>query len=816
MKKVFALILALCMVFALTACSVEITVDGVAPAAAEATPFAQVDETHWRGGSLTVESVETAEEYADYVDSTLFCNVTKIVYDGGEIEVDPALYTAILTVDGVQEDLYNAANVSFLGDCEITLVEKGNTASSGNSKFGDDAGSLIGPFAYTAAAYFDEDGYEEAKSVTAAQGADCVVTDTSVSGMSFVSDGDYFSAVYGNAGELTISDSDFIAYGKGGDDFTGEGCAVIASGEIAMTVEDSSFVTGGALRSAIWAGSKADVTVNNTYIQSFNDEELVPYSTEDNYATSMMQQCPFALGLTGNIRATLDCGQATIRFNDCLVASNGWAVLSTDSGNGTMIATDTVAVLGETEVANGEYDETFEVNGETYGFDLPKAGDLSGYIAYCDGFTDFAYGGRWFAPDYLAIITGGEFHVDESENARFYGYSDRIGFMSHKTSKSALLEVKNADFDVTDTFAMVKDAGGNGETINLENVTINLTGENAWSGKLLSFIDSDDLGGGPGATTFVIPYGDYDAYLNAGSKGASGEIVLNITDSELVGDVYDSVGSFNGTEFYEDSVTVNLVNSSLEGVVSSSYGVHCDPEGKLLVGDITVDSYEREGTYNYQVIGRMIDFAAPTVNNPVSLNLEGSVWTVTGLSYLKSLTLDKDSAVVGDLYQDGKQIEAKAGSYENVVAVPAGVALADAEAAAVDAIADATAAGIVPVDASGLVNNVDMGGMGASSEPAAEEASEEPASEEPASEEPASAEPAADESGYPHFDEYRDYVAEFIQADDFMVTTPALDDTYAATDPYNAPFIDINPVIGSMDYADWMAANYPGEAFPAE
>ena len=43
----------------------------------------------------------------------------------------------------------------------------------------------------------------------------------------------------------------------------------------------------------------------------------------------------------------------------------------------------------------------------------------------------------------------------------------------------------------------------------------------------------------------------------------------------------------------------------------------------------------------------------------------------------------------------------------------------------------------------------------------------------------------------------------------------AMVDTYAAASPYIAPFIDINSVIGAMDYPDWMAAYHPDEAFPA-
>jgi len=680
--------------------------------------FAQVNETTWAGDSITILSVEIAEEYADYVDATLFCHVEKIVYDGGEIAVDSEKYGAILTVDGVQYDLYNAENVTYKGDVVISLVEKANSASTGNSKFGDDAGSPIGPFYYLAAAYYDDEGYHADSSVVAAQGG-AVVDDTSVSGMAFDSQGDYFSAVYANGGEVAITDSSFVAIGKGGDDFTGQGCAVVASGEAVMTIDNCVFETEGALRSAIWAGGSSLVDVKNTVVQSRNDTELVPYTTEDNYATSMMQQVPFALGLTGNIRATLDCGQADIYFTDSLIASDGWAVLSTDSGNGMLDARDTVALVGYVEPAQAgvTYDGTYTVSGVEYGLTYGRAGDLSGYIAYCDGFTDYAYGGRWYAPDYLAIITGGSVTIGASENDRFYGWSDRIGFMSHKTTVNALLDVSESDFDITDTFAMIKSTGGSGETINLTDVTININGTNPWSGSLLQVIDTDDLGGGPGATTFVVPYGDYEAYLNAGNKGEGGQTNMTITDSALVGDVYNNVGSMNGDSFKTDSITVTLNNSSLEGTVSSAYAAHCDENGTLLIGDITVDSYNREGTYDYLTIGRLMNYAAPTVNNPVNMVLNGSTWTCTGLSYVASLTIGEGSAVVGDIYVNGQKVEAAAGTYENVVVVPVG---ADCAAAVADAVAEievATAGGIVPADRSELVANTDMGMGGSSGEP---------------------------------------------------------------------------------------------------
>ncbi len=718
--RVLSVLLALCMVLSLGAFASGETggVSGEA-SAAPAEGFRQVDETHWAGDTLTVVSVEIAPEYVDYVDATRFCNVAKIVYDGGEIDVDYAEYAAILTVGGVQENLYNAAGRTFEGDVEITLVKKAASTNQGNSKFGDDAGSLIGPFSYIAAAYFDENGYVEESSVTAAQyGAD--ITDNSVDWMEFVSDGDYMSGIYVAAGEVNISNSAFGAYGRGGDDFSGQGAVVVSAGDATVNVDNCFFVTQGALRSAIWAGASSEMNVSNTIIQSFNDEDLVAYSTEDNYATPMMQQVPFALGLTGNIRATLDCGQADITFTDCVVASNGWAVLSTDSGNGTLVATDTVAVLGElwnVDETGAQIDEVVDFGGFPVGVEYGRAGRMSGYIAYCDGFTDYAYGGRWFAPDYLVIITGGSVTIGASDNGRFYGWSDRIGFMSHQTRATTALSISEADFDVTDTFLMIKSKGGNGETISLDDVTVNLTGDNAWGGNLLTVIDSDDLGGGPGATTFTVPYGTYDEYLAAPNGGEGGVTTLNIADSDLTGNIYNSVGSQTGsqTAFKNDSIAVNLTDAALTGAVSSAYAAHCDDNGAMLTGTITVDSYGREGTYNYLSIGRLLNYAAPTVNNPVSLTLENSAWTCTGLSYLAALTVDDASIVDGDVYVDGELVELAAGTYENVIVVPAGVDLAEAVAAVEDAIAADTAAGIVPVDASDLVANVDMGASGEAS-----------------------------------------------------------------------------------------------------
>ena len=705
--KAFAKILSIALVLCLA-------LSAAAFASGDPGGFKQVDATHWAGDSLTVLDVEIDEAYADYVDSTWFHKITKIVYDGGEIDVDDAVYTAILTVDGVQRDLFNAAGKTFTGDVVITLIEKDVSITTGNAKFGDDAGSLIAPFYYAAAAWFDEDGYREESSVPAAQNG-AVVDDDSVTGMEYVSEGDYFSGVMVGGGDVTISDSTFTAVGRGGDDFTGQGISVAASGEASLTIDGCVFRSQGALRTAIWAGASSHVDVIDTVVQTLSDEDLVAYNTEDNFATQMMQQTPFALGLTGNVRATLTISQAELNFTNCLVASNGWAVLSTDSGNGTLTATDTVAVVGYVEPAaeGGEYDEILAVNGVDYGIRYGRVGSESGYTAFGAGFNDYFYGCRLYAPDYLFIITDGTVSLGASENGRFYGWCDRIGFMSNApASKTTLLTISEADLEVTDTMAVVKTTGGNGETIMLSDVTVDLTGDNAWGGSLLNLIDTDDLGGGPGATTFVVPYGTYEEYLTAEAGGEGAVTSLTIADSDLTGNVYNSVGSQTGsqTAFKQDSIAVSLENATLTGAVSSAYGVHCTEDGLVLAGDATVDSYGREGTYDYLTLGRVIHYAAPTVNNAVTLSLTGSTWNCTGLSYLSELITDADSVINGDVYQYGERVEPEPGvAYENVVVVPAGADYADTVAAGTAAIEAGAAAGVVPADRSELVANTDLG-----------------------------------------------------------------------------------------------------------
>ncbi len=688
--KILALVLCLSLMSMLLAgCTVEISIDGAAPAA-PAAPFAQVDDTHWAGGAVTIESVEYAPEFTDqgFVDSTLFTSVSKIIYDGGEIEVDNSLFTPVLTVDGVQYDLYNAENVSFEGDVQITLVEKGDSNANKGAPFGaDKAQSSFGPFFYTAAAYIGDGAYDEAKSVTAAQ-IEGEITDTEANGLVVDSQGDYFSALYINNSDYTVNDASINLVGAGGDDFNGWGHGIVALGSSKVDVNRSYIYGTGVLRSGLFASGNAMVNVNDSVIITENDPDAIPYDTEDNYATPMMQQCPFGLGITGNIRASLACGAGCNNFTNSLVVSDGWAVLSTDSGRaGTtaLVSNAMVAAVGQASKEDmGTADFTYDVNGETWYVDVGEYGEESGYIAYADaGVLDYAYGSAWYSPDYLGIITTGAIEMADD----CYGYAGRIGFMSHSGgggSGHGTLTVKDSHFDIQDIFAVTQLSGTYTTTTTLDNVDVSLAG----NGNSILYLQlaSDDNAGGPGNTSNTITDLTYDEYLVC--EAASGEPGVTASDLSIANSVVQG-DILNAATEEHVGLNITLDATEVQGNISSAWTYHVDANGeKLDSTTINCDYYTgtrdgANGIYDYTMYLRVKAETAPTVNNPVNLTMtNGSKWMITGTNYLASLTLDETSSIAGMglvMTVDGVETAIEPGTYTGEIILTAGEAPARPE-----------------------------------------------------------------------------------------------------------------------------------------
>ncbi|MDD6023458.1 MAG: hypothetical protein PUC06_04340, partial [Oscillospiraceae bacterium] len=148
------------------------------------------------------------------------------------------------------------------------------------------------------------------------------------------------------------------------------------------------------------------------------------------------------------------------------------------------------------------------------------------------------------------------------------------------------------------------------------------------------------------------------------------------TDETLKGNIFNSVyGAKHG-------LAVTLVSSTLTGVVSSSNANHLKADGTVAPGGTVFEMdnhWDAKTTADYKVVdpkaylyaGRLMNTVSPAVNNPVSLTLEdGSVWTVTGTSYLSALTIGEGCTVNGTITVDGQTVSAPGSYTGNIVVNP--------------------------------------------------------------------------------------------------------------------------------------------------
>ena len=668
-------------------------------------------------GGKVITGVKLREEDANHVDSALYSQYETVTFsDGSTQTIDVDKETFILVKGGAVVNLADPAN--WTADAVLTVVEK--------SKFDEVAMSMNtanwGNFWFTGAVDFEDGEYKAARSIPGAvQGAE--VTDDGITGGEINIDASYISAIYANNEEgvkTTVKDVTIHSSGLGGNDFGqngGWGTVINVGGSGEMDIEGVSVYTEGPLHDGIWAGGSSVVNVRDTVVFAREEAEkygFEPYSydrfiiteaplteaeiadygisgeyyAEDyesmfgsgthyyyfndnftsNWSAPMLQCVPLALGLYGSMRATCCYGNATLSFYDSLAVSDIWAVLSTDSGKGVLNATDTVGAVGvQTDKANAEL--TVSVNGEEYYIDLYDTTEGSGYVTYCDGFDDNFYGCQFYAPDYLAIMTGGTFDFTSSDKQRGFGWCDRIGFMSH--GQAYVANLSHSDFEIADALYAVMSTGA--VDITLDDVTVKWTRDNPWGGVLFQFMDTDDVGTDANDMEMDVLDLTYDEYLanTPDSENASGEPVVKtvtIKNSDLTGDIFNSVGSSNNastmasydgstnvlSKWMPSTIDVTLDNATLTGVISTSYAQHCDEKGEPSVGQFFFNKTGEpmdgtaENTYNYLAARRVINTVAYNGLGKIDVTLaNGAVWNVTGECIINSLTVGDGCTVNG-------------------------------------------------------------------------------------------------------------------------------------------------------------------------
>src|SRR5262249_42358874 len=147
--------------------------------------------------------------------------------------------------------------------------------------------------------------------------------------------GQDFNGVYAAGGTHTVQNSEIAFLGDGRSDFAGYGAAVTATGaDTKLVLDGVHILTRGVVRTAVVATGGSNVPVKNSSIYTRNG--VLPSDYQQTVNLAQMRSVPWMLGINGfdNVRATNLLGPASIAsYVNSSITSEGWGVLSTDSGS---------------------------------------------------------------------------------------------------------------------------------------------------------------------------------------------------------------------------------------------------------------------------------------------------------------------------------------------------------------------------------------------------------------------------------------------------------------------------------------------------
>lgn len=613
MKKVFALVLAMCMLLSVSA-------------------FASGEP------GLTITGVTYGDKYIpttatddDTINSpSASSNITSVTLSDGTVIQAENGGVLTLVVNGDQYDIldYVEDGTALQGSYSFETTS-GATASSEMGKFMNMAGNTA-QYTYRSALYVDENGVNDAETIPALL-TKASYDDKGISSGELNSYGPFFNGIIVDSAPYTISDMTITGIGDGANDFTGNAAMVLAKGTADVTIEDSAIITEGVIRTAAAANGNGILRINNSVI--YAQETADTQEEYDALVVPMMKRTPFALGLEGVIRATNVLGAGQGIYTDSLIVSTGWGVLSTDSGNGyDKVGTYALDVSGTT--AGTGTVEVLENGASTDGyFDVKTVGGVTyGYIAGGSGYVAYADSGVWDRFDNVKFYGGNEVQIMASSNSSaFYTNSllesGHIGVMTQQNA-GGTISIVDSVMNVAETGIQIKSgAANNGYTnVILDNTEVNFTADSVWGGTLVELVESDDAGN-PGNTSFTVnDLGDEATQATATAVVSDSNATL--ANGEYTGNIWNNI--YNKFQV----LNVTLDNATVNGTISSSYGYHLNDDGTrmengtVLEAD-TTGNYLTSGVSDYHKIGAQYNVANEQISNPINVTLTNkSVWNV--------------------------------------------------------------------------------------------------------------------------------------------------------------------------------------------
>ncbi len=620
-------------------------------------------------------------------------SLKKLTIDEGAKITAPDGHSLTLTVNGVEtgQQLVTTAGVDtylipgkYKGDVVLTVTAN-NPAPYQNVTF------LL-----RQAVYLDETGVVEPKSVLAAVSGN-KPTGFEINNIKIRSTGESFNGIYVAGGSYTLNKVKINLTGNGRNDFAGQGAAIVATGADTRLVVDGADINNkGVVRTAVIAGGGSNVIVKNSTIKTMDG--VLPKDYAGNADITQMRGGFPIGGSLGNCRATNLLGvntQAT--YINTSISAEGWGVLSTDG-----------CTTPKLTAINSKISIT---------------GNIGGYGTYAIGNATERFLGCEFkvAFDVSTLKGGFLFYGDSTPEAVAQLNTDlKLGLTDKelKAIKNKSTVINSERFGIMSTGDGTIDVSGGtifntGETIFLnKGATVAVTVDGSKGAKLkpgngviMQVMDPDDPGptGKPYTEPTTAPEKIASWDHTSTEKAATG-IFSNI---KLEGNFYNSIGWTKaattsvaggaaggpgsgsgagggmpggaagipgassagagggmpgGGGASGKNMVLTFNNASITGVISASEAHH--PKSVLYVNK-----------EDYKLFGVVTNTAHEAINNGVIVSLtNGSKWTVTGLSYLTSLTIDSDSTITATkgyklaMTIDGVKKSISAGDYKgNIV-----------------------------------------------------------------------------------------------------------------------------------------------------
>jgi hypothetical protein len=558
--------------------------------------------------------------------------LTSLTIEEGTSLAAPAGKSLTMTVDGIGTAMKPG---TYKGDILLTVSDSFTLPPSS-------LGRSMKPQKFRAAILVEDGKYMPEKSVPAmVQGGK--VTDKSAVGVSIAGSEEAFSGIIiTGKSEYTIDEARINLEGEAFMDFIGQGSGIICTGDSRVTVNNSTVKMNGVTRCAVDVCGNSVATFNNCCISNDSPETTKMYPT-------------WTFGLRGSNRATMLCDKGTVYYNNCHISGNGWGVLSVDGGE---------------RVRMYVKNSTIELTG-------PRA---RGYGAFSIGDCLISYDGcKLDVQGYPILMGNGEGICNAEITGGTVVNSTLYGAMIFRDIGSELKVNKGSVLNTASSSFVVK---GSNTHVNIENSKLHPD-----NGVILQLMDNDGLDMRKGGTEFKIPVGEVDTPISGRDMTKADpkeDVFMTISSMEVTGNFFNSTtnlkancrekgpmvpmnklpgmpfipelqdtsmgggtgsapgaapgGAPAGAENFEDhqgvkNLDLKFSKAKVKGVISAATAAYKD--GLTVIEPA-----------NNREISAVTQTAHEPVNNGVIVSFDkDSVWTVTGTSYLTSLTVAKGAVI---------------------------------------------------------------------------------------------------------------------------------------------------------------------------